>query len=530
MDQHQASGSFLRSGSIDLDMLNMNNSTTVGRPDPVTNIINAITAEAAGNPPISSIPGLGASLPASFQPFSMPATTIQAHQQYRYPTPFNTSPYGPVSLPPNPSFLPPFDPLTQLVPPIGHSPSSRLSPPPPPHSSALSSPVEWPPPPDSESRNMASTNQSAVTNSAAPINPVAFETPPIPAANTVRVNDQRKRGGTTSSRGRGTGNATRGAKGSRKGGLAARATTSIEGQRSHPSSPCAEDDTEKKSAKRGRARGMNAEKKLILIRECCEHAAEFKLNNKTAFWIMIRDLLKQRTGYLLKEPRNTVLRWVADRRDELVEEEMGSSTQVDQDDFKAAVEQFADRLKVVDDELANQVKTQKAKAAELFQSARLQSALVFGLDDEPILGIDASSSLSGVSRSGGSNALNSLARLAVNKRKREASSRGGPSSDAMLLADSFRDSAAVLAKALTRTKVHVETAPTPAPPPILATVPVVEEQESARALQQKIATIDARLTEVQGNMEARMGDVTSLLGKILAAVGASNTADKTTAL
>lgn len=34
------------------------------------------------------------------------------------------------------------------------------------------------------------------------------------------------------------------------------------------------------------------------------------------------ELLKQRTGSLLKEPRNTVLGWVADRGNELVEEEI----------------------------------------------------------------------------------------------------------------------------------------------------------------------------------------------------------------
>ena len=107
-------------------------------------------------------------------------------------------------------------------------------------------------------------------------------------------------------------------------------------------------NVDERHKKRGRGWGMNAQEKLVLIRECCEYAAEFKLRNKKQFWAMIRDLLKEQTGYDLKEPRNTMLRWVADIRDELVSEEMGSGTQVDQDDFKIAVEQFAQRIKAVD--------------------------------------------------------------------------------------------------------------------------------------------------------------------------------------
>lgn len=106
-----------------------------------------------------------------------------------------------------------------------------------------------------------------------------------------------------------------------------------------------EDGVEKRLTKRARARGMNAQKKLFLIRECCEHAAEFIPSNKTVFSEMIRDLLKERTD-LLKEPRNTVLRWAADR-DDLVQKEMDSDAQIDQDDFELAVEQFSARLKTV---------------------------------------------------------------------------------------------------------------------------------------------------------------------------------------
>lgn len=83
---------------------------------------------------------------------------------------------------------------------------------------------------------------------------------------------------------------------------------------------------------------MTPQEKLYLIRECCEHAEEYKPRNKLAFWEMIRRLLREKTGYDFMELRNTVTRWVKARIDELVEEEMGSGTQVEQDDFKVAVE------------------------------------------------------------------------------------------------------------------------------------------------------------------------------------------------
>lgn len=38
---------------------------------------------------------------------------------------------------------------------------------------------------------------------------------------------------------------------------------------------------------------MNAQEKLVLIRECCEHAEEYKGGTKTGFWTMIRELLKK---------------------------------------------------------------------------------------------------------------------------------------------------------------------------------------------------------------------------------------------
>ena len=167
-----------------------------------------------------------------------------------------------------------------------------------------------------------------------------------------------------------------------------------------------EGETAGRSRKKGQNRAMNAQEKLVLIRECCEHADEYKNGNKTAFWAMINKLLKNRTGYDLLEPRNTVFRWVQQLTDELVSEEMGSVTQVEQDDFKAAVEKFCGRIEIVKNELSTAVKDKQAQAAELFEAARIQRVMVFELDDESILEVDSGAS----APRGGSIALNSSAR------------------------------------------------------------------------------------------------------------------------
>lgn len=133
---------------------------------------------------------------------------------------------------------------------------------------------------------------------------------------------------------------------------------------------------------------------------------------------------------------------------------MGSGTQVDQDNFKAVVKNFAGQIKDVDEELESQVKSSQVRAAELFESAHLQSAMVFGLDDEPIPGVDALSnalSVVGTRTSSASIALNLLARLTANKRKHKQAGNADPnqaSNNFMLLANSFKKSTAILTQAL----------------------------------------------------------------------------------
>lgn len=107
--------------------------------------------------------------------------------------------------------------------------------------------------------------------------------------------------------------------------------------------------------KKARTRNMNKQEKLVLIRECYEHADKYRPLNKIKFWAMISSLLKQQTGYDLVNPAQTITRWVKSQINELVEEELGSGTEVEKDDFKTAVEQFATRMKTDAQEINDSV-------------------------------------------------------------------------------------------------------------------------------------------------------------------------------
>lgn len=62
------------------------------------------------------------------------------------------------------------------------------------------------------------------------------------------------------------------------------------------------------------------------------------LTTTKKFWSMIRDLLKKYTGYNLINSYQIIVKWVKMQIKKLVEEKMGSSIEVEQNDFKAAVE------------------------------------------------------------------------------------------------------------------------------------------------------------------------------------------------
>ena len=205
------------------------------------------------------------------------------------------------------------------------------------------------------------------------------------------------------------------------------------------------------------------------------------------------------------EPRVTVTRWVKARIDELVDEEMGSGTQVEQDDYKAAVERFANRMNIVQKEMNLAVKGKQTQAAELFEAAKLQSAMVFGIGDKPIAGIESASG--GVS--GPSSTFFAL--NPARKRKRAYSSR--PSNDAMLLSETFET---VLAQALLKTR-ESSTTPATSVVPGTITTPVVGPGTSDHAFR------DTKITDMEHRIEARMkarrGDMQSKLDQMLAAIG-----------
>ena len=152
---------------------------------------------------------------------------------------------------------------------------------------------------------------------------------------------------------------------------------------------------------------------------------------------------------------------------------------------------------------------------------------MFGIDDKPIPGVDVPSLSNNIVSLGGSIALNPLACVAANKQKRKASSLDEPSNNTILLADNIQDSTMVLAQALTASLKFIPAPVPPVPAPIPALAPTAAHQPAIQnellenqAFWEKIASIDARLTEVQTNIETQMGDVTSMLGRILATVRA----------
>ena len=251
---------------------------------------------------------------------------------------------------------------------------------------------------------------------------------------------------------------------------------------------------------------MNIREKLELIRECVEHADKYCPDNKTKIWVMILELLKQQTGYKLISPQQTVTRWMKARIDELVEEEMGSGTEVERNDFKTTVETFAARMETVAQDIHDALKTRQQRAAENLEAARLENTLIFQLSYKPIPDVDTPPTGTQSSRE-----LSIALSHRPNKRKREASDL--PSSDAVLLANSYRDSTAVLAEVLhARHEIPIPAAP--ATPAIIARSTLATCND---LLSQCITTLEERLDGTLGTMQDTMGKVLQALAGFHAA-------------
>lgn len=328
-----------------------------------------------------------------------------------------------------------------------------------------------------------------------------------------------ERGGRGSRGGQG-----RGSRGAKRGGRSAGPNVAPQDQAPAPGNNEDADaertDEEQPTRKRGRNRNMNAREKLVLIRECCEHMDEYRPGNKTKFWAMISELLKQHTGYDLMHPQQTITRWVKARIDELVEEEMGSGTEVERNDFKAAVEQFAQHMDTVAQDIEDSVKSRQQKAAENLEAARLENALIFEIDDEPISGVDTPNT-NRSSTPGSSIALNPRQR----KRKREHNTNeqrhetqpAEASQNAVLIANSFRDSTAVLADAL-RYRQEANIAPAPATAPAATPTATATSSENNK-LSQRISNLEQKVDGAVSNMEGMMGRIMQALAGLNAAAG-----------
>lgn len=144
---------------------------------------------------------------------------------------------------------------------------------------------------------------------------------------------------------------------------------------------------------------------------------------------------------------------------------MSSGTQVEQDNFKATIKQFIIQFNTIQAKLDLAVKDKQLQVLELFAVVKLQNAMVFGLDDKPIVGIERTSGL--VLGSGFSIALNP-----IQKQKQDEVNK--PFQDVILLLETFERSTAILAEVLVRTK-RVLSLPTR---PAVATVLIAANAES----------------------------------------------------
>ena len=89
---------------------------------------------------------------------------------------------------------------------------------------------------------------------------------------------------------------------------------------------------------------MNRHQKLTLAKLCSTHSAEYRFGNRGKFWLKMRDLLKQETGYDHKGLQSVVERWMKIRQTETFVREMESGkTEEERKTFTEAVDKFAER-------------------------------------------------------------------------------------------------------------------------------------------------------------------------------------------
>ena len=154
--------------------------------------------------------------------------------------------------------------------------------------------------------------------------------------------------------------------------------------------------------------------------------------------------------------------------------------------------------------------------------------MAFGLDDEPIPGVDTpSNALSAIKTriSLASIILNPLARLTANKQKhKQATGDANPNqalNNFMLLTNSIKEFISILAQALL-TQNPTKVLSTHASKAFLSAITFFLDDRILRiesCLTKVQNTMSSRLIKVQENMEMRLGNMSGLLGRILVAMG-----------
>lgn len=67
--------------------------------------------------------------------------------------------------------------------------------------------------------------------------------------------------------------------------------------------------------------------------------------------------------------------------DALIEEEIRLGTEIEKNDFKASVQQFAEYMETITQDIDDSVKSCQQKAAENLKAVRLENALIFQIND-----------------------------------------------------------------------------------------------------------------------------------------------------
>lgn len=274
----------------------------------------------------------------------------------------------------------------------------------------------------------------------------------------------------------------------------------------------------KEGPKSGRNRAMFPNEKLALVGFCAEYADEYAMSQRQKFWGKIAYLLKEKTGYTLKSPRLTVERWIKAQMGEHTLDRLGFTTQVQLDEFHAAVEKFGERWQAVAEEKEHLQKSQAAMftSEKITRSQKdietnsdptvLQKRLIDSVEDERL----QSAGLENPARiSKGRSTPSVFPISSLKRRKLEDDSSHQLRETAELMVAGMRDSIAALTEGL-RQSVEVVAVGDGGP---TGRIEVLEKSNSDihEAIERNSKAIDdlsARLTGVEEGVKTLLGFLT----------------------